>query len=175
MKINKLKKITTGAALLTGLFVASVQSTFAMCPVCTVAVLGGVELSHYLGIDDVITGLWIGALMVSITMWTSNWLRNKKWRYIPKGAAFWFIIWVLMTYVPLYQYRFFGHNNSQLWGIDKIIIGSMFGVVIFALAVVVHNWLKARNGDKVYVQFQRVIIPVSFLIIGSVAFYFITK
>lgn len=33
----------------------------AVCPVCTVAVGTGVGLSRWLGVDDTITGLWLGA------------------------------------------------------------------------------------------------------------------
>lgn len=44
----------------------------AVCPVCTVAVGAGVGFSRYLGIDDTIAGLWIGALIVSVSMWTIN-------------------------------------------------------------------------------------------------------
>jgi hypothetical protein len=34
-----------------------------VCPVCTIAVAGGVGLCRYLGIDDLISGSWIGALL----------------------------------------------------------------------------------------------------------------
>jgi hypothetical protein len=37
-----------------------------VCPVCTIAVAGGVGLCRYLGIDDLISGAWIGALLFSL-------------------------------------------------------------------------------------------------------------
>ena len=56
----------------------------AVCPVCTVAVVAGLGLSRWLGIDDSVSGLWIGAVTVSISMWTINWLHKKKWHF--KGS-----------------------------------------------------------------------------------------
>ena len=38
----------------------------AICPLCTFAVGAGIGLTQYLGIDDVITGLWIGGFIVSL-------------------------------------------------------------------------------------------------------------
>jgi len=61
--------------LAVGLFTA--QKVLAVCPLCTVAVGAGVGLSRWLGIDDVITGLWIGGLIVSLIAWSENWLDKK--------------------------------------------------------------------------------------------------
>lgn len=49
----------------------------AACPVCVVAVGAGLGLSEYLGIDDSIAGIWIGGLLIALTIWTINWF-NKK-------------------------------------------------------------------------------------------------
>lgn len=49
-----------------------------MCPVCTIGVVVGVGLSKYLGVDDLISGVWIGALLIYLTLWTSLWLNKKS-------------------------------------------------------------------------------------------------
>jgi len=41
----------------------------AVCPVCSIAVAGGVGLSRWLGIDDTISGIWIGGLIISLAIW----------------------------------------------------------------------------------------------------------
>lgn len=38
----------------------------AICPVCTVAVGTDVGLCRWLGIDDVLSGIWIGGLIISM-------------------------------------------------------------------------------------------------------------
>ena len=53
-----------------------------VCPVCTVAVGAGVGILRGLGVDDVITGLWFGALIVSSIMWFINWLNKKNIHFL---------------------------------------------------------------------------------------------
>ena len=47
-----------------------------MCPVCAVAVGFGLGLSRWLKIDDAISGLWIGALIVSLSFILAKWTRK---------------------------------------------------------------------------------------------------
>ncbi len=42
------------------------------------AVAAGIGLSRWLGIDDTITGLWIGGLIISLAIWTINWIIKKN-------------------------------------------------------------------------------------------------
>ncbi len=49
-----------------------------MCPVCTIAVGAGIGLSRWLGVDDLISGLWIGGLIVSLIGMTILWLNKKN-------------------------------------------------------------------------------------------------
>ncbi|MBU2028952.1 hypothetical protein KJ761_03645, partial [Patescibacteria group bacterium] len=72
---HKTFNITIFLAVFSFLWAGSVQ---AICPVCTIAVGAGVGFTRYLGIDDTISGLWIGGLTVSIIMWTINWLNKKN-------------------------------------------------------------------------------------------------
>ncbi|MCX6758247.1 MAG: hypothetical protein NTX14_00895, partial [Candidatus Nealsonbacteria bacterium] len=50
------------------------RPALAVCPICTVAVGAGLGLSRWFGIDDSISGLWIGGLIVSFILWTIDWL-----------------------------------------------------------------------------------------------------
>ena len=40
----------------------------AICPLCVVAVGAGLGLSRWLGVDDVVSSIWIGALLVSMIL-----------------------------------------------------------------------------------------------------------
>jgi len=51
-----------------------------MCPVCTVAVGAGIGLSRWFGVDDLVSGLWIGGLIVSLIGMTFLWLNKKNLR-----------------------------------------------------------------------------------------------
>ncbi|MCX6763391.1 MAG: hypothetical protein NTZ97_01490 [Candidatus Moranbacteria bacterium] len=146
----------------------------AVCPVCTVAVGAGIGLSRWLGIDDVITGLWIGGLTVSMIMWTINWLNKKKWHF--KGREIYSILgYYVIIVLPLYFMKSVWHPLNTLWGINKLLLGIILGSVFFFAGAVYYNYLKKKNDGHAYFPFQKVAMPILPLIILSLIFYFITK
>lgn len=177
---NNIKRIL---AYLPSLFAAiiflSVEKTLAVCPVCTVAVGTGVGLSRYFGIDDTISGLWIGGLIVSIITWTENWLEKKNVRF--KGRIFLSaLVYYAAIIIPLYLSGIIGHPQNTLicfcgLNIDKILFGIITGSVAFWFGVSWHFYLKEKNKGRAHFPFQKVIIPVATLIILSLIFYFLIK
>lgn len=146
----------------------------AFCPVCTVAAAGGVGLARWLGIDDTITGLWIGALLVSITFWTTNWLKKKNIKF---SGLTWLcgIFYILITVVPLYITGVMGHPWNQLWGFDKLAVGMIVGGIFFYTAEQLYLFLKKKNNNRAHFPFEKVALPVIALLILSGVFYFLTK
>lgn len=160
--------------LIFSLALFSAKSVLAVCPVCTVAVGAGIGLSRWLGIDDTITGLWIGGLTVSLIMWTINWFDKKnivfKFRKIITSAGYYLII-----VAPLYWMGIMGHTYNKIWGIDKLLLGIIIGSIVFLNSSLWYQSSKKKNGDKAYFPFQKVAMPVGFLAVFSAIFYFITK
>lgn len=164
--------------LLISLFTLIVFLTFApqaqaVCPICTIAVGAGLGFSRYLGIDDTITGLWVGALILSSALWTANWLKSKSWK-IPHKTIFSIVLFYLMVIPPLFWTGMIGHDLNKLWGIDKVLLGTIAGSVLFALGVFLDKYLRTLNDGKVFVYFQKVICPVLLLSIFSVIFFAVT-
>lgn len=153
------------------LFFAKTAS--AICPVCTVAVGAGVGLAKYLGIDDAITGLWIGALIVSLSMWTINWL-TKKFKKTKLLSIITYIGYYIIIVVPLFFMKSVFHPFNNLWGINKLILGIIIGSIIFYIDAKLYEYMKKKNG-KAHFAFEKVVIPISSLLILSFVFYFITK
>lgn len=150
------------------------KSVSAVCPVCTMAVGAGVGFSRWLGIDDVIAGLWIGALTVSMIMWTINWLDKKNIHF--KGRKIMIIVgYYLLMIVPLYGMDIMGHPFNTFWGMDKILLGVIFGSILFFLSSFWYEELKRKNGGHSYFPFQKVAMPLASLAIASVIFYFLTR
>ena len=141
-----------------------------MCPICTVAVGAGVGLCRYLGIDDLISGIWIGGLIVSVILWTINWLNKKRIRFFFRkiliSAFFCFII-----ITPLYWLGIMGHPENKFLGIDKLLFGIIAGGLAFILSAWFHNFLKKKNQGKSLFPFQKVLIPILFLVILSLIFW----
>jgi hypothetical protein len=146
----------------------SVHETLAVCPVCTVAVIGGLGLSRYFGIDDAISGLWVGGLMISLTFWTATWLKKENWKLLI------LLFYILITYVPLYWAGIIGHPFNQIWGIDKLIFGSVFGAVAFLFGVFLDKKVREIKGKQLF-QFQKVVFPFAALVISSLIFYILIK
>jgi len=152
-------------------FIKPVQ---AVCPVCTVAVGAGVGISRLIGIDDSITGVWIGGLIISSGLWMADFIRKKQWK-IPIPEILSILLMLLFVIPPLYWSNMIGVTNNTLLGIDKIIFGSAIGSLIFFLGVGIDKWLRLTNNDKVYIYYQKVIVPVLLLSIISLFLYFITS
>jgi len=145
---------------------------YAICPVCTVAVGAGIGFAQWLHVDDAITGLWVGALIVSVTMWTNDYLEKKNIKFFGRDiivAIFYYVI----TLLPLNSTGLMWHALNKLWGLDKLILGIVVGSMVFFIFAIWYNYLKARNNGHAYFPFQKVVMPIAPLIILSLVFYFI--
>lgn len=152
---------------------ASATSAKAFCPICTVAVAGGVGLSRWLGIDDTITGLWIGAFIVSTIMWTNVFLKSRGLRFFGFQAIV-AILYYALIFVPLYKYEILGHRLNRLWGTDKLVLGTIIGSIGFLLGIWSYNLIKRKRG-KANFHFQKIVMAILPVLILSAVFYFVTR
>jgi hypothetical protein len=151
----------------------SAKSASAFCPVCTIAVGACVGLSRWLGVDDAITGIWIGGLLVAVSAWTIDWMNRKNYSFkFYKYAVF--AGYYLLTIVPLYYAGIVGHPYNRLWGMDKLVLGIIFGSIFIYFGEELHFFLKKRNDGKVYFPFQKVVFAIAPLLILSAIFYYLT-
>jgi hypothetical protein len=160
----------------------------AVCPVCTIAVGAGLGLAEWLGIDDSISGLWIGALIVSMSLWTINWLNKKSLALgndgsstpIRKKPSFGgiisdiiiFIAYYLIVVGPLFWKGIIGHPFNKLCGIDKLLFGIILGSALFAAGAIFHVYIRKRNENKSYFKGQKIIFAIIPLIVASIILYF---
>ncbi|MFA7254283.1 MAG: hypothetical protein WC107_07100 [Patescibacteria group bacterium] len=147
----------------------------AFCPVCTVAAAAAVGLSRWLGVDDTISGLWIGGLTISAIGWTINWLRKKK-------INFWWsnllvaLVYYGMIMIPFYKIDIISfHPSNLLWGVDKLFLGIIIGSLFFVLGNFLYQYVKEKNGGHAHFPFEKIVFPVTPLLILSLTFYLITK
>jgi len=170
MKINQ--KLLSIAVIVS--FFSSAGFASAFCPICTVAVAGGVGLSRWLGIDDTVTGIWIGALTVSMIMWTNNWLKKrgvKVWGY----QAMTTILYYFFIFIPFYKYEILGHKLNKFWGIDKLVLGTVVGTFAFWGGTACYSLIKKKNSGKAHFPFQKIVVSLLPVIALSAIFYLITR
>ncbi len=149
-------------------------SAWAVCPVCTVAVGAGLEGARLLGVDDVITGIWAGGLSLSLFFWTAGWLKKHG-----VTSAFWQLLVPFVVYYGLlaavYLMPGVVYGANTLWGIDKFLLGIIVGTIAFYLGARWYIRIKRNNGGHAQFAFQKVIVPLSFLVVMTAVFWFITK
>ena len=155
-----------------GLFMATLASA-QVCPVCVVAIGAGLGLSRWFGIDDVISSIWIGAFLFAITSWTLSYMKKKNWSFTDDGIVI-TLLYLVLTFIPLYYAGIVGHPLNKIFGIDKIIFGSVIGTVAFVLSNILHKKLKDRNNGKSYFPYQKVVVPVVILLVTSLILYLLT-
>jgi hypothetical protein len=80
-----------------------------------------------------------------------------------------------MTFGPLFWGKIIGHPANQLWGLDKLVLGTIIGSLFFLAGYIGYNYLKAKNGGHAHFPFQKVVMPVGPIVILSIIFYLITK
>lgn len=148
--------------------------TYAVCPVCTVAVGAGLGISRVIGIDGSITGIWIGGLIISSGLWMADFVKKRNWK-IPFPKIILTLLMIIFVLPPLYLSKMIGLSGNILFGIDKIILGIILGFIIFLLGVSIDKWLRTTNNNKVYIYYQKVLIPVFLLSLISFFLYLITS
>lgn len=149
-------------------------NVYAVCPICTIAVGAGIGLAQWLGIDDSITGLWIGGFTVSLIVWTVTWLTKKNIRFIGRKPLIAIGYYALIV-IPLYYKGLIGHELNKLWGIDKLLLGIILGSILFSAGTIGYECLKKHNDGKSYFRLQKILMPIAPLIIMSFVFYCLTK
>jgi len=161
-----------------GLNMLMAKQALAVCPICTIAVAAGVGFSRYLGVDDTVTGVWIGGLTISMIMWTINWLEEKHWGFAGDTVII-STAYYLMVIVPLYYMGIMGHplNSIPLFGlgVDKLLVGITVGTAAFWFGAAWYLELKIKNDNRAHFPFQKIAMPVGMLAIMSLVFYFLTK
>lgn len=147
----------------------------AVCPVCAVAVSAGLGLSRYLGIDDTISGLWVGGLILSMSLWTADWLHKRglkiKMKVLNVASS---VVFYAITVIPLFYSGIIGHPYNTIYGVDKLLFGTIIGSIIFLLALSLDKTVRRINGHQLFI-YQKVAFPVAGLIIMSLIFYLSIK
>ena len=146
-----------------------------MCPICTVAVVAGLGISRLLGIDDVITAIWIGGFILSFSFVTIDWI-NKKWPKINLSYYYYptFVLMYLFVLIPFKLNHTIGILRNTLWGIDKIILGITIGSVVFLIGAWADKFQR-KKFKKIFFPFQKVVFPILALLISSVIFWLVTR
>lgn len=156
------------------LFVFLSQKALAACPVCTIAVGGMMVLLERYGVDNTISGVWIGGFILSTALWAISGLARKNIKFFSMEMLV-LLFFYLSLVAPLYWKEIIGVQGKTIWGVDRAILGMLLGGLIFHFTHLNYLKIKTKNGGKPWFPFQRVVMPVTSLAILSLIFYFLTS
>ena len=149
----------------------------AVCPVCTIAIGAGLEGMRFLGVKDVLTGIWAGGLTVSLIGWTANYMHKRGVKNF-----FWYILNMILYIALLAGVYFFPVNSpvvkwwdNCMWGIDQFLLGILVGAITFVVMEIWYLHIKKNNGGHALFPFQKVVMPFVGLLIMTGIFWAIIK
>jgi len=156
------------------------REVFAVCPVCTIAVGAGLGLSRWLGIDDAISGVWVGGVILSSSFWLIDWLEKKNFKSLSFYYKFQYktllisALMYMIVLVPLWTSEIIGHPFNTILGIDKLIFGTLIGSMAFLAGMYLDKKVRQIKGKQLF-SFQKVAFPLGALILTSLILFLITS
>ena len=110
--------------------------------------------------------------MLSFSFVTINWI-NKKWPKIQiLKFQFPFILLIyFLVLIPLKWNGSIGIAANSVWGIDKILLGTLVGSFVFLGGIWADKKVREIKGKQLF-NFQKVIFPVAALAIISLVIYY---
>lgn len=149
-----------------------IPTVYAQCPVCIVTVGGGLFIAKKLGLDSLLTALWISGLNVAISFWFVSFIKKPKFL---RNPFLWTLILFVSTYVYLVTTKQMYHKNDTFLHIDKVLFGMVVGTLVWLLGIGVDKLIRKYHNGKVLFFYQKVIVPLFLLLAASGIFAVLIK
>ncbi|MCX6706016.1 MAG: hypothetical protein NTV24_02815 [Candidatus Woesebacteria bacterium] len=167
-----MKKLFIFFLILVSLFIIHPQKALAHCPLCVAGAGVGLTLSRWVGVDDSITGLWMGAFLGAMSFWIYSSLVRK----IKKTNLVWLkpLIYVLVFASTIWSFYKFNLvlRMGRMFGLDKLTFGIIAGGTAFYLVDEINN-LVIRIKGKTFFPYQRIIVGLGSIFLLSFLDYYI--
>ncbi len=167
------------------ILLSTIPAALAHCPLCTGAAIGGVELARFFGVDDSISGLFLGAAIISSALWFNRWLK-KRVNFTAQEAIIVGVSFFMFT-IPFYyaglitnfeMVRSMPTHHSFAWlgplGIDKLLFGIILGTLLTWITFTISDYIKEKKG-KVLWPYQGLSLMVGVLGMLSLALWLFTR
>ncbi len=176
IKIQNKKMLGLFLISLLGL-IAIIPYVMAHCPLCTAATIVGVGVTRSLGWDDSIVGIFVGAMIVSSALWINNIFKKRNIggnSFLRIGSIT--IATFVLTVLSFYYAGIFGPANTyRIFGMEKIMFGSISGAIVSFTTFFASNEIKRRNEGKVLFNYQTMALTFGALILNALLFWRIFK
>lgn len=168
-----MRKLMLGFFASLGLWPLAAVPVYAHCPLCVAGAGAGLTLSRLLGVDDSITGVWIGAFLGAVSFWSEGYIfkffktTSLVGRSILRPAIYALVVFA--TLVSFYQFNLV-NRMSQIAGLDKLTFGILLGAFAFYFVDMVNDAVIKKNG-RVFFPYQRIVVSLGTMAVVSLGVY----
>lgn len=153
--------------------ILALPNVMAHCPLCTAATVVGVGITRSLGWDDAIVGVFVGAMVVSSALWVNNILKKKGMGgndFLRVGSLT--VLSLVLTILTFYFAGLFGPANIyRIFGMEKILFGTISGGVVTFAAFFASNVIKSKNNGRVAFSYQTMILTFAAIMLNAIIFW----
>ena len=153
-----------------------IPNVLAHCPLCTAATGAAVTITRWYGLDDSIVGVFVGGMIVASGLWFNNLAKkfNKGKGYLPFQSGIFLLLSFILTIITFYFADLLGSNNMfKIFGIDRILFGSIIGIIASFAAFKLHDMLRIFNRNRNYFPYQSILVLLLTLTISSSVLYLV--
>lgn len=167
-----MKKIFQVFSLLTFNFLFSTGVASAHCPLCTIGAGAVAVGASFLGVKDIVTGIFIGAFATALGLWSAKLIKKQFVRFQNEITTIViFLLTVLpvsqivKSYLPLYfdWGGAYGSIFNRTYIFNALFVGSLIGALIMLISPRLSRKLKDKIGRSF--PFQTIAIIFFLLIV----------
>lgn len=152
----------------------------AHCPLCTAGAGAAAAGASWLGVSNIVIGLFIGAFAVSIGMWFGRIIPKQ---YLPFQKTLIVALSFLLTVLPIlylismvhpFQVSLFGEYGSlfnRIYMVDLSLMGSILGGALVFISPSISKQISKLNKGKT-IPFQGIIITLASLLVAGAIIQF---
>ena len=144
----------------------------AFCPLCVIATGFLTGYFRWLGVDDLIIGLWLGGFLVSSSILINSIVARKNIN-LPKTLIPGLIY--VLSFLALYFGGILSIPYGQLFGFPRIILGIIIGSIVILATPKISGLIKNLNGGRNFFSHQKMLVAIFLLLILSLIFYLLIK
>ncbi len=144
------------------------------CAVCTVAIGASLSIARKMGVDDCVVGVWAGAMFAIVGYWVIRFFDKKNWHFPYRDYVLMILSIASVGFIYMGELQY---DPTVHWGflyIDSFLFTTILGALTFILAMKFYEWMKAHNGGHAHFPFEKVVVPVSAVLLLSLAYNYLS-
>ena len=157
-------------------FFTSLQQALAHCPLCTAGAAVAAGGAAYLGVDNTIIALFIGAFAVSTGLWSNRWFPKQYVRYQKQllvVLAFALTVIPILPIIPsvlgmpIFLYGSYGSLLNRTYIINVSLLAALFGGFIVIITPYISRKISLYRDGKMF-PYQGMLLTLLLLIITGI-------